>query len=433
MFSDEQLPLAEWHPDRVTETDPAVVRELPAGELDANLVERARAMGRSVVVLPSRIVEGQPVYSASSDTLVKQLRVAGVDAAFLDPPEHRTFEMKKSAELALLLGYVLGIASSASWDAIKALFRSRSTSKLSVTYVDLEKGDGHSARAWKVEGDSAAVLEAIDKLRGRESSVRSDRTQPEERNETPSKGSSLPAGADDDLRDAYQRQQMIERRDAAQTLLASAQAGVADAVDDASMEAAERDARAALALFARSLDWAEDTDQEENAHRLMDEAGEWVRRTFGCQVERVGLEYRQTCPVALAHNRIGFSVGGYAKRTCSLCGGDLSECEHLSGTAYLVPGGSEDLGWCRVCLAESCDHDPAQVYRASVIGRITEMSVEEISLVGKPAQPEARIAMMSIPASDLLEALGDEFVPGTDVSCDCCLRPCRGLTKHEAL
>lgn len=90
------------------------------------------------------------------------------------------------------------------------------------------------------------------------------------------------------------------------------------------------------------------------------------------------------------------------------------------------------IGGSRFCLAESCDHVPEQMYRVSVIGRITEMSVEEISLVGKPAQPEARIAMMSIPVSELREALGDEFVPGIDVSCDRCLRSCSGLTKHEA-
>ncbi|HLX88891.1 MAG TPA: hypothetical protein VKR22_10620, partial [Acidimicrobiales bacterium] len=136
----------------MTDTDPADVRKLAAGDLDPSLVDRARAMGHSVIVLPSRVVEGQPVYAASSDALVKQLRAAGVDVAFLDPPEQRTFEMKKSAELALLVGYVLGIASSASWDAIKTLFRSRSTRKLSVTYVDLEEISDQRMRAWKVEG-----------------------------------------------------------------------------------------------------------------------------------------------------------------------------------------------------------------------------------------------------------------------------------------
>ena len=88
-------------------------------------------------------------------------------------------------------------------------------------------------------------------------------------------------------------------------------------VDPLLVERGEDDARAALTLFARSLDWAEDTDEEETAHQLMDEAGSWVRRTYGCQLSRSGTQYRQRCPVALAHNRIGMSVGGTAVRACA--------------------------------------------------------------------------------------------------------------------
>jgi hypothetical protein len=68
----------------------------------------------------------------------------------------------------------------------------------------------------------------------------------------------------------------------------------------------------------------------------MDQAGAWVRETFGCQLTRSGTRYSQTCPVALAHNRIGMSIGGTARRLCSLCGDDLSECEHIPGISYLV-------------------------------------------------------------------------------------------------
>jgi hypothetical protein len=163
----------------------------------------------------------------------------------------------------------------------------------------------------------------------------------------------------------------------------------------------------------------------------MDDAGYWVRTTFGCELGRVGGEYRQRCPVALAHNRIGLSVGGTAVRVCSICGGDLSECFHLPGTSYLVPGGSADLGWCRVCLKDTCDHSPAREYRVSVVGMITEMHVDEVSLVPKPANPECRIMEMSVPASDLIETLGDAFVPGSTVSCDRCLHQCDGLFKHD--
>ena len=82
------------------------------------------------------------------------------------------------------------------------------------------------------------------------------------------------------------------------------------------------------------------------------------------------------------------SIGGIAKRLCSLCGDDLSECEHTPGTSYLVPGGVSSLGWCRVCLQETCEHTPDQNHRVSVVGIIKEMDLVEVSFVPKPVDLE---------------------------------------------
>jgi hypothetical protein len=147
-------------------TEPIVHAE-PA-EIDADVLARAEAMAVALVVLPVRHVNGLGVYSQTSVLFVKQLRAAGLSAEFLDPPESRTFEVKKSAFTTVIMPVVLGIGSSAAWDAIKAIFRSRSAeekAKLSVTYVDLDRRNGQRGAAWKVEGDSDAVLQAIDKLR----------------------------------------------------------------------------------------------------------------------------------------------------------------------------------------------------------------------------------------------------------------------------
>jgi hypothetical protein len=98
----------------------------------------------------------------------------------------------------------------------------------------------------------------------------------------------------------------------------------------------------------------------------------------------------------------------------------------------MVPGGPSALGWCRVCGEEDCEeHRPDRRYRVAVTSRIQDVEVDEISLVGKPAMPEARIFQRKIPISDLQAALGDRFAPGMEVSCDKCLSPCGGLTKHE--
>lgn len=139
---------------------------LEEAEIDSTLVVRANGLGRSVVVLPVRSADGRGIYTESSLLIVKQLRAAGIDAAFLDPQDRRVFEVKKSALAVGIVTYILGIGSAASWDALKAILRSRQTKQISVTYVDLEGDDGSRATAWKVDGDSAAVIEAIDKLRG---------------------------------------------------------------------------------------------------------------------------------------------------------------------------------------------------------------------------------------------------------------------------
>lgn len=407
-----------------------------SADVDATILARAESMPAPVVVLPLRLLNGQGVYAQTSVLLVKRLRAAGISADFLDPPESRTFEVKKSALGTIIVSFAINIGSSAAWDAIKRVFRSRSNdeqkAKLSITYVDLDDKEGRRGTAWKVEGDSDAVLQAIDKLRQAPPTGDPPEIEDAPRPDPEAATGAFPtAGPDDDLHAAALAEAINRRRAAAQSLLQDARAVLEGHADPQSLENAEKEARTALALFARSLDYAEDTEEEHEAHRLMDEAGMWVRETFGCQLTRSGTCYRQTCPVALAHNRIGMSIGGTAKRLCSLCGEDLSECEHVPGISYLVPGGTSSLGWCRVCLQEDCEHTPDETHRVPVVGIIRDMEVAEVSLVHKPAQPEARIMEMSVSVSDLMEALGDDFVPGDEVSCDACLLECEGLTKHD--
>ncbi len=255
---------------------------------------------------------------------------------------------------------------------------------------------------------------------------------------TPDDGGQLPppqfeaAGSDAELRKAYVAKQVESRRCAADELMDQARQLLQSRPEVANEPEAEELARWSLNLYRSALDWAEDTDLEDDAHQAMDDAGRWVCETFGCHLERSGDEYFRTCPVDLGHNRIGFSIGGRAaRRICSLCGEDVSECEHLPHTTYLVPGGPADLGWCRVCLKEECDHSPDTRYPASVISRIAEMEVDEVSLVSRPAHPEARIHRMSVDPAELREALGPDFVPGMEVRCHKCLDPCGGLIRHN--
>ena len=163
----------------------------------------------------------------------------------------------------------------------------------------------------------------------------------------------------------------------------------------------ERQARLALRTLRSALDWLEDTEHFKDAHEALDQAGKRVRLTFGCRVafdsER---GYAQTCPVALAHNRIGMSPTIVIEESkCSICGNDPEECDHITGQTY-------DGVYC--------------------IRRITKARILEISLVNRPNQPDARIEYCSISYNDLREELGPSFQYGMDVSCDNCLSPCKG-------
>lgn len=163
--------------------------------------------------------------------------------------------------------------------------------------------------------------------------------------------------------------------------------------------------RDALTTLRSAMNWLEDTEYFEVAHKVLDKAGSLARRVFphGCMLPYRDGSYFVECPVALAHNRVGMSVGFVARAVeCSICGRDPDECPHITGRTY---------------DGQRC------------IRRITEADVLEVSLVGRPEQPDARIMSMSIAMSDLHESLGEEFVPGVCVTCDRCLSPCDGVAR----
>ena len=198
---------------------------------------------------------------------------------------------------------------------------------------------------------------------------------------------------------------------------------------------ADAKAREALSIAASATYWLEDTELEEVAHEELDRYGRFVRETFpdGCILHWTGRSYEHRCPVRIAHKRFGFSIGFTAKRLCSICGSDLSECEHLPGHVYEVQGGRGPHGYCRVCMRRDCtEHVPEQTYPARVGSVITEIeTLEEISLVEKPQQPDARLTAIPVDTKSLQDHLGRDFRPGMTVTCSQCLDPCAGFERFE--
>jgi hypothetical protein len=199
---------------------------------------------------------------------------------------------------------------------------------------------------------------------------------------------------------------------------------------------AEPLARAALADFAGAMNWLEDTPDFEVAHFRLDEAGRWIRETFGCWLERDGSSYSRTCPADLAHIRVGMSPGmTNVVRECSICGQDPRSptCRHIKGRRYQTTRrmvGSR----CNLCDQEGCGHSDGEPGEAVCTHLIVHADLEEVSLVPRPAQPMARIHKVGVPLTQLESVLGARgWQAGLDVSCDKCLTACRGVREFDPL
>jgi hypothetical protein len=202
---------------------------------------------------------------------------------------------------------------------------------------------------------------------------------------------------------------------------------------DAAPKEAEGACRSALGVAASALNWLEETEFEEIAHAELDELGRQTRERFrlGCRLDFTAGRYEHHCPVAIAHKRLGFSISFIAKRKeCSICGGDFSECDHLPGRQYAVVATDSEDGHCSICGRMPCPrHIVGETYEASAGAIIREAEIDEISLVGRPAQPDARLIALPIDTNDLMDALGPGFKVGMRVDCSRCLLPCHGLER----
>ncbi len=190
----------------------------------------------------------------------------------------------------------------------------------------------------------------------------------------------------------------------------------------------EEHARRALRLGAEAYWFAELTDLAEREHRTLHAMGRWTVTNFDCWLTFEDGQYSNSCPVAIADVRLGFSPGFVARKMCSICDGDLSECPHARGRLYWVRGTKHTDGRCRVCASENCKHRKDRVYRTCVIGIIKEVDVlHEVSLVDVPAQPLARLDKKPVDIRDIAAAFGPGFAPGIDVGCTSCSLPYPGL------
>jgi hypothetical protein len=163
----------------------------------------------------------------------------------------------------------------------------------------------------------------------------------------------------------------------------------------------------ALGLLRGAMDYLDYLDPVafERAHELLDSAGKFTRQEFSklCHLELEKGRYHQRCPVYLAHDRMGVSPAFIIKQMhCSICKLDPDECGHIRGFEY---------------DGKRCGHV------------ITEAEITEMSVVGIPDEPDARIFSVEMNVDELRDAQGRELRSGASVICNRCQSACKGLSR----
>lgn len=163
----------------------------------------------------------------------------------------------------------------------------------------------------------------------------------------------------------------------------------------------------ALATLRSATNWLEGHALFEKAHAALDYGGRVQRVAFpgNCALHEHDGTYTQRCPVVLAHNRIGMSIGGIIEESsCSVCGEDPDDCHHIHGR----------------------DYDGVRCVRI-----IHKFRLDHIGFVENPDFPDARILEAPINPEDLRATLGEAFEPGMAVICGRCLKPCSGVYRPK--
>lgn len=125
-------------------------------------------------------------------------------------------------------------------------------------------------------------------------------------------------------------------------------------------------------------------------HRI----GELVGGLYGCWYEFKNDRWFDTCLVRMAHLHMGLSAGFTAKRLCSICGEDFSECDHHPDRLYPVSA-ERAAGDCNICGASAeCDHDPGAEYLVRPTIRLDSAVMREVSLTPNPRDPSLMITSL---------------------------------------
>jgi hypothetical protein len=133
-------------------TDPA-----PPPPYAVPLVERA-----DLVLLPMYMDGDRAIYADRTTMVVKRLRGLGARAEWSHDAAHRAWYGERGAG-EVVVTFVIGVLSSAGWDALKLLF-SKGSGPVRLKILWRTDPNGTDERCIELEGDSKAVSEMADRL-----------------------------------------------------------------------------------------------------------------------------------------------------------------------------------------------------------------------------------------------------------------------------
>lgn len=198
------------------------------------------------------------------------------------------------------------------------------------------------------------------------------------------------------------------------------------------IDAIELHVRAGEEKAVAALNYLEDHELADDAHRTIHRAAFVRRGFFGCPVTLDDDHLWTGCAFRLSHLRYGMSAGMTAKFVCSICGTPVETCvDHQPGQLYDTLATRADDGRCSVCAETDCGHVMGTVYPSTAHGRGTHMDVHEVSLVPRPRYPLARITAMTWNLPDRDEqALARWGARLGLLNCNCCYGPCAGFSTE---
>lgn len=134
--------------------------------------------------------------------------------------------------------------------------------------------------------------------------------------------------------------------------------------------------------------------------------GRKVHDLFGCIIPFENGQYQAVCPVLLSNISYGFSMGWKKKAICSICGQDIFDCEHVPGRIYDNVEARKFEEICNVCGEKACSHTEGDHFdKVKAIRIVTELKINDISLVERPDNPLCAIMKTPISRDEILDDL----------------------------